>query len=100
MPASLCLNSKGVVTLASSLSDQVSWTRSPSELSLFTHFLVQGLDGVQEALDDGLLTVQSLFEYVSVMVQRVAKSHHTAQQPSMSVDTSGLFVLADFRGSK
>jgi hypothetical protein len=92
--------SKGVVTMASSLQEQSSSTKSPDpNLSLFTHFLVKALDGTPEALDDGLLTVQSVFDYVSVSVQRVSTSHHRFQQPTLSATSSGMLVLGDYRAT-
>lgn len=92
--------SAGVVTLASSLAEQLSSTKSPNpNLSLFTNFVVKALLGEIEAQDNGLLTIQSLFEYVSVHVQRVSTSYHRPQQPAMSVATSGMIVLGDFRES-
>lgn len=90
--------SQGVATLASSLADQPSSTKSPHpDLSLFTNFVVNGLNGEAEALDDGFLTVESLFKYVSTYVQRVSKSHHRDQQPAMKISSSGMIVLGDYR---
>jgi len=92
--------SEGVVTLASSLAEQPSSIKSPHpDLSLFTNFVVNALSGEVEAQDAGLLTVESMFAYVSAHVQRVSKSHHRPQQPAMSLATSGMIVLGDFRKS-
>jgi uncharacterized caspase-like protein len=76
--------SQGVITLASSLADQASSTKSPNpSLSLFTSFIVNALRGDGEALDDGLLTAASLFDYVSAHVSaglQVAPSALSSQQ--------------------
>jgi hypothetical protein len=92
---------QGIVTLASSLADQPSSTKSPHpNLSLFTNFIVNALNGETEALDNGLLTIETLFAYVSAYVQRVSNSHHRPQQPAISMSSSGLIVLGNFRGSR
>jgi hypothetical protein len=90
--------STGVVTLASSLAEQSSSTKSPNpDLSLFTYFVINALRGENGALVQGFLTIDSLFAYVSGEVQRVSKSHHRPQQPAKSEVTSGMIVLGDFR---
>lgn len=90
--------SAGIVVLASSLSEQASSTKSPNpQLSLFTHFFVKALDGEADALDNGLLTIEKLYEYVSVQVARVSKSHHRPQQPALHLAKAGMVVLGDFR---
>ena len=90
--------SQGSVTLASSRSDQASWAKSPNpDQSLFTHFLVKALQGDQEALDDGILTVASLYDYVYAKVARVATSYHRSQEPTIEASNAGVLVLGDFR---
>ena len=86
--AELIAKSHGVAILASSLSDQASSTKSPDpKLSLYTYYLVKALDGVPAALQAGLLTADSLFEYLSVSVQALAKSHHAPQQPTKRISS-------------
>jgi hypothetical protein len=92
---------EGVVVLASSLAEQTSSTKSPNkDLSLFTNFIVNALNGDADALDNGLLTVDSLFGYVSAHVQRVSTSHHKFQQPTVAASHSGLVLLGDFRDGR
>lgn len=89
---------EGVVVLASSLADQTSSTKSPNkDLSLFTNFVVNALNGDADALDKGLLTLDSFFAYVGAHVQRVSTSHHKLQQPTVASSHSGLVLLGDFR---
>ncbi len=92
---------KGFVSLCSSSFDEPSYAKSQNpELSLFTYYLVKGLGGFEEALDkDKILTVPSLFDYVSAAVQRKAKSYHYTQTPSLYKNANGTMVVGDFRKS-
>ncbi len=88
----------GFFILTSSSDSQTSTTQSPNpKLSLFTHHFVAALRGHPDALDDRFLTLQKLFEYVSVNVQRDSKSYHKLQEPVLRMSASGSPVLGDFR---
>lgn len=88
----------GIAILTSSSESQTSTTQSPNpKLSLFTHHFIAALRGHPDALDDRFLTLQKLFEYVSVNVQRDSKSYHKLQEPVLRTSASGSLVLGDFR---
>lgn len=90
---------KGAAILSSSGLDQESTAQSPNpKLSLFTHFLCEGLAGAADALDsDRRLTLHSLYEYLSIAVPRTAKSYgRLKQQPVLSVTSQGALILGDF----
>lgn len=90
-------NSKGIAVLSSSTSDMPSYTKSPDpSTSLFTYYLIKGLRGEPSALDNQLLTVNSLHEYLSVQVTRQAKTYHREQRPSIDIQANGVLVLGDF----
>jgi hypothetical protein len=90
-------NTRGTAVLSSSGIDQKSTTQSPNpKLSLFTHYLCEALSGAPEALDNGRLTLQSLFDYLSVVVRKQAKSYHQPQQPALALAVQGTMMLADF----
>ncbi|HPG00223.1 MAG TPA: caspase family protein [Kiritimatiellia bacterium] len=88
----------GVAILSSSTSDEPSLTKSPNpELSLFTYYLVKALNGERKALDETLLlTLPSLYDYISVEVQRTARSYQAGQTPTVDMRTSGIPVLGNF----
>jgi hypothetical protein len=87
----------GVAIVASSSSDQASWTRSPNpKLSLFTYFLVQALRGEPESLTEGLLTVDSLCQFLSVRVRQLSKDYGKVQSPTWKTSSAGTLVLANF----
>ncbi len=90
-------NTKGVVVISSSTADQSSTTQSPNpKLSLFTCYFVRALRGESRALDNSMLTVDSLYSYISTEVQRSAKSYQKNQLPCINVQASGTIILADF----
>lgn len=87
----------GVGMVASSNAEQASWARSPNrKLSLFTYFLVRALRGEPESLDGGLLTLDSLCQFLSVRVRQVSKDYGKVQDPAWNTSTGGMIVLADF----
>lgn len=90
----------GVAILASSAENAPSTTKSPNpQHSLFTAFLLPALRGQEpEALDDRLLTVPRLYDFLSAKVRRWAKSAPMVQRPILNESTSGTLVLADFSG--
>ena len=90
-------NTKGTVILSSSTGDQASFTKSPNpKLSLFTHYLIQALQGDNDALDDQYLTLNSLYDFISAKVKRRAKSYHEKQYPSINIKSNGVILLGDF----
>jgi hypothetical protein len=50
-----------------------------------------------EALESGMLTLSSLYSYLSIQVRSRAKSYHHRQNPALSNTVQGLFLLGDFR---
>lgn len=92
----LC-RTKGVAVLSSSSDSQTSTAKSSDpRYSLFTYHLKAALSGAKEALDGNLLTLHSLFEYVSVRVKRESKANHKIQDPVLESKSSGVMVLGDF----
>jgi hypothetical protein len=91
---------KGVVIIASSSETGSLFVQSPNpKLSLFTYFLIMALRDEPRALDDTILTTDSLFSFLSTEVRRTAKSYQKEQTPTISCKASGVPVLADFSQS-
>lgn len=88
----------GLTVIASCEPDEASFEKSPHpKLSLFTSVLIPALRGKAEALNERFLTLSSLYDYVSVEVQRVAKSMQLQPRPIYRNETCGTLVLGDFR---
>lgn len=92
-------DSKGIAILSSCAANEKSYTKSDRpDLSLFTSFLVPGLRGVPEALDDDrIMTVHSLYEYLETAVKRKAQLLRLRQTPSIQERAGGELMLGDFR---
>jgi hypothetical protein len=96
-------DTKGVAVLSATTNALPATTKSPNpKLSLFTHHLVRALRGQEpDALDEErLLTVQRLYDFLSVTVPRMAYSYHMSkQQPTLEEKATGVIVLGDFSTS-
>lgn len=91
---------KGIVVIASSSENGSSFMQSPNpKLSLFTYFLIKALRGEPNALNETMLTTDSLFTFLSTEVKRTAKSYQKEQTPTISCKASGVPILADFSQS-
>jgi hypothetical protein len=87
----------GTAVLSSSGIEQTSTSQSPNpKLSLFTHYLCEALGGEKAALDNGRLTLTSLYDYLSVAVGKTSKSYNRSQHPALMSAVEGTMVLADF----
>jgi metacaspase-1 len=80
----------GRVVIASSRTDEVSWTLSGMRNSLFTHYLLEALQGQARTLGDGYLRVFDLFRHVADRVPLRANQHPVFKATAMERD----FVLA------
>lgn len=90
-------NTKGVAFISSSTANQPSTSQSPNpKLSLFTHYFVKALRGEPSALDSFILTIDSLYNYISTEVQRCAKTYQKKQLPCIDVKASGTIILGNF----
>ena len=91
-------HARGAYILSSSGQDETSVTQSKDgRVSLFTDYLAQALAGAPDALDDGILTFESLANYVRTNVQRAAREFGYSQRPTVSQKSQGLTVLGDYR---
>ncbi|RYZ70231.1 MAG: caspase family protein [Proteobacteria bacterium] len=90
-------DTKGLAVICSSAADQASHEESPNpKLSQFTHFFLQGIRGHPDALDDLILTLHSLFGFISEEVARDCRSRRIKQTPSLFEEVTGIVVLGDF----
>jgi hypothetical protein len=88
---------KGTGVLSSSGIGQESTAQSPNpKLSLFTHYFCEALSGEKQALDNGRLTLNSLYDYLSVAVLKMSKSYNRPQLPALKSAFTGTIILADF----
>jgi len=87
---------KGTGVLSSSGIGQESTAQSPNQkLSLFTHYFCEALSGEEKALDNGRLTLNSLYDYLSVVVLKMSNLTIGLNFPP-SRAFNGTIILADF----
>lgn len=87
---------KGRVIIAASAADEDSWILNRYRNSLFTHFLLQGLQGEVDDHSDGVIRVLDLFSYVAEKVRKVK----TVQNPVLKTHTHDNFPIALRRGGR
>jgi formylglycine-generating enzyme required for sulfatase activity/uncharacterized caspase-like protein len=67
------LGGKGRAILTSSSSTQESYTQENSELSIYTHYLIEGIEtGAADLDEDGKISVDELHEYTKKKVQEAS----------------------------
>lgn len=87
---------KGRVIIAASEADEYSWILATYRNSLFTHYLLQGLQGGVDDRSDGLIRVLDLFHYVADQVRRAKQ----AQNPVLTTRTQDNFPIALRKGGR
>lgn len=83
------LGGEGRVVLTSSTSTQYSFEQQGSDLSVYTRFIVEGIEtGVADADSDGMISVDELHDYAYRKVQETAP----AMQPKIYVVEEGFKI--------
>ncbi|MBO3283526.1 caspase family protein [Paenibacillus sp. FSL M8-0228] len=87
--------SRSLILLSSSGRNEPSYEESPSsEYSLFTTFLIEGLQGKSESLKNGYLTVRSMYDYIFNSVRTICREYQGIQQrPNIAEISNGEVVL-------
>lgn len=68
------LSGEGRVILAASSENQVSHEEDSLQAGVFTHYLLEGLNGKAKTKDDGSINILGLYEYVNKEVSRYTKN--------------------------
>lgn len=87
---------KGTTVLASSRGTENSNEKSPSELSMFTHFLCNALSGDVESQNDGLLTSMTLHEYITKQIRKYGLEINRTQIPAFKTKVDGLQIIGNY----
>ncbi|KAF6578388.1 caspase family protein [Paenibacillus sp. EKM212P] len=87
--------SRSLILLSSSGRNEPSYEESPSsEYSLFTTFLIEGLQGKSESLKNGYLTVRSMYDYIFNGVRTICREYQGIQQrPNIAEISNGEIIL-------
>lgn len=91
VPVKQQLGGEGRAVLTSSTSTQYSFEHEGFDLSVYTHFLVEGLKtGIADRDEDGAVSVDELHEYASEKVQETAPGK---MKPKIYVVEEGFKIL-------
>jgi hypothetical protein len=77
---------QGRVVMASSRPDEVSWVMSGMKNSLYTHYLLEALQGEGKTLGDGYVRVFDLFRHVAEHVPTKANQHPVFKAAALEQD--------------
>jgi len=88
-------NSSGKVVITSSKGAQLSWEVPKLKNSVFTHYLLEGLNGNADKDHDGVVTLSEAYEYLYSHTKDATKGH---QHPQWGGNVVGAFPLS-FVGS-
>ncbi len=84
------LGAEGRVVLTSSTATQTSFQHEDEELSLYTQYLLEGIEtGAADKDEDGKIHAHELHEYAKVKVQEVKPK----QKPGIIIDREGFNIL-------
>ncbi|MCC5602986.1 caspase, EACC1-associated type [Nostoc favosum] len=91
VPVKQQLGGEGRAVLTSSTSTQYSFEHEGFDLSIYTHFLVEGIrTGIADKDQDGAVSVDELHEYASEKVQEIAPGK---MKPKIYVVEEGFKIL-------
>jgi uncharacterized caspase-like protein len=85
---------KGRVVLTASRANQVSQERDSLGHGVFTYYLLEGLHGKADQDGDGIITVDEIYNYVSL---KVPEATEQAQHPMKKGEFEGQLVLGRIR---
>jgi hypothetical protein len=86
--------SKGRVIITASGPNEVALELPEVGHGLFTHYLLEGLDGRADRNRDGIVTVSELYEYLEETVDRRARALGGRQRPVMKGEIEGTLPLS------
>ncbi len=91
---------EGRAVFSSSRGTQVSWVRKDGRLSIYTHHLLEALDGAGSAAGDTVVRVSHLMKHLAQTVPASAEQQWSAQQTPFFDLAAEDFPVALLRGGK
>lgn len=88
---------EGMAILASCQQGQLSYEWPDRSCSVFTHYLLEALDGHADRDDKGFVTVQDANRHVVDGVKLWASQHGASQTPTLEYTVSGDIVLVQYQ---
>lgn len=91
------LKGKGRAIITSSKDSENSYESNKLRAGLFTHSLLEGLNGAADSDNDGYVTLNEAYEYTYNSVADLAKSIGKLQHPRMQMDVDGVVLLSQVK---
>ena len=88
---------EGLAVLSSCKQEELSYEWAENKRSVFTHYLLEALDGRADREEKGFVTVNDLNGYVTDGVKVWAAQNRVAQTPVASVTGVGDMIVVDYR---
>jgi uncharacterized caspase-like protein len=85
--------SRGRAIITASRATEVSLELAELGHGVFTHYLIEGLRGAGDGNNDGIVTLQELYEYVEAQVSRRSRAAGGNQHPMMRGQLEGSLPL-------
>lgn len=92
------VRSKGRAIITGARGSEVSLELPEIGAGIFTHYLVQGLQGAADLDRDGIVSLQELYGYLEQEVSRKSRAVGGNQHPVMKGEMEGLLPLVKVRG--
>jgi uncharacterized caspase-like protein len=92
------VRAKGRAIITGARGSEVSLELPELGAGIFTHYLVQGLNGAADLDRDGIVSLQELYSYVEQEVSRKSRAVGGNQHPVMKGEMEGLLPLVKVRG--
>ncbi|WP_218109964.1 caspase family protein [Oligoflexus tunisiensis] len=92
----------GIVFLAATSESEFAYEIGELEGSLFTHYLVSGLYGQADSNDDGLVTIDEIYQYVfrEMKLYTLTLPSRSQQRPQVDINLKGQGTLVVTRPQK
>jgi hypothetical protein len=87
---------EGLAILASCQQGQLSYEWQAQERSVFTHYLLEALEGQADRDEKGFVTVQDANRHVTNGVRLWASQHNVSQIPTLQYTVAGDIVLTHY----
>ena len=87
---------EGLAILASCKQGEVSYEWASQERSVFTHFMLEALQGQADRDDKGFVTVQDTNRYVTDGVKLWASQRNASQTPTLQCTVAGDIILVRY----
>jgi len=97
MPQEFLINvfeeAEGLAILSSCKQDEVSWEWQDKKMSVFTYFLLEGLQGKADFEEKGFITLSDINRYLVAKVKNWAFKNNKNQTPTLKYEVVGDITL-------